>query len=88
MNISELINYKDNHNRLNYICNNRENIVPFVGAGVSIDCILFSWLDMGDKLCFNQKAQVRKPRLPARTTHTDIWLRSDGDTLCDTPCQG
>lgn len=48
MNISELINYKDNHNRLNYICNNRENIVPFVGAGVSIDCGLYSWLDMLD----------------------------------------
>lgn len=48
MNISELINYKDNYKRLNYICNNRENIVPFVGAGVSIDCGLYSWLDMLD----------------------------------------
>lgn len=48
MNISELIDYKNNYDRLNYIRDNREKIVPFVGAGVSIGCGLYSWLDMLD----------------------------------------
>lgn len=48
MNIYELIHYKENYNKLNNIRNQRENIIPFVGAGVSIECGLYSWIDMLD----------------------------------------
>lgn len=48
MNICELIHYKENYNKLNNIRNQRENIIPFVGAGVSIECGLYSWIDMLD----------------------------------------
>lgn len=48
MEISELIYYKDNLKKLNNIREQRKHIVPFVGAGVSIQCGLYSWLDMLD----------------------------------------
>lgn len=48
MNLYELIYYEGNYNKLNNIRNQRENIIPFVGAGISIECGLYSWLDMLD----------------------------------------
>lgn len=50
MNLYELVNYKDNYKKLQDIKNNRKNIIPFVGAGISIECGLYSWMDMLDKI--------------------------------------
>ena len=48
MNICDLINYNGNYRKLNDIRNRRENIIPFVGAGVSIECGLYTWMAMLD----------------------------------------
>lgn len=50
MKLSELINYKSNMKRLEIIRKNRENIVPFVGAGISKGCGLYTWEELLDKL--------------------------------------
>lgn len=50
MKISELINYQSNKIRLKNIKMNRENIVPFVGAGVSKECGLFLWSELLHKI--------------------------------------
>lgn len=50
MNLYELVNYKDNYKKLQDIKNDRKNIIPFVGAGISIECGLYSWMDMLDKI--------------------------------------
>lgn len=53
MNISELIYYKENYNKLNKIRNQRKNIIPFVGAGVSVECGFYSWIDLLDLIAKN-----------------------------------
>lgn len=41
--LSELLELKNNKIRLDAIKKNRENIVPFVGAGISKGCGLYTW---------------------------------------------
>lgn len=41
--LSELLKLKNNKIRLDAIKKNRENIVPFVGAGISKGCGLYTW---------------------------------------------
>lgn len=48
MKLSELVNFQSNNTYLNQIKRNRENIIPFVGAGVSKGCGLYTW---GELLC-------------------------------------
>lgn len=50
MELSKLIHYQNNKIRLSEIKNNRANIVPFVGAGISIGCGLYSWSELIRKL--------------------------------------
>ena len=50
MELSELINFQSNRNRLDRVKNNRKNIVPFVGAGISKGCGLYLWQELLDKL--------------------------------------
>lgn len=50
MELSELIFYHENYSKLNLIRKNRNNIVPFVGAGISIQCGLYSWMDLLDQI--------------------------------------
>lgn len=50
MRLSELLKLKQNRIRLDKIRNNRRNIVPFVGAGISVACGLFSWSQLLDML--------------------------------------
>lgn len=50
MRISELLTLKQNKYRLNAIRKNRKNVVPFVGAGVSAACGLYTWNQLLDKL--------------------------------------
>ena len=50
MNLSELIYYKNNYNRLNNIRKQRNDIIPFVGAGISMQCGLYSWIEMLDMI--------------------------------------
>lgn len=50
MKLYELVNYKDNYKKLKEIQNDRKNIIPFVGAGISIECGLYSWMDMLDRI--------------------------------------
>lgn len=39
MRLSELLKLRQNRIRLDKICNNRRNVVPFVGAGISVACL-------------------------------------------------
>lgn len=50
MRISELLNLRQNRHRLNSIRTNRRNIIPFVGAGISAACGLYTWIKLLDKL--------------------------------------
>lgn len=50
METNELINFQSNKIRLDKIKNNRNNIVPFVGAGISKGCGLYLWQELLDKL--------------------------------------
>lgn len=50
MRISELLHLRQNRIRLNNIRKNRRNIIPFVGAGISVACGLYTWLELLDKL--------------------------------------
>lgn len=50
MELNELINFHSNRKRLDRIKNNRNNIVPFVGAGISKGCGLYLWQELLDKL--------------------------------------
>lgn len=62
MRISELINLRQNRQRLNNIRENRKNIVPFVGAGISAACGLFTWHQLLDILAseYLTKKQLEK----------------------------
>lgn len=46
MNLSELINFQSNRNRLDDIIKNRKNIVPFIGTGISKGCGLYTWAEL------------------------------------------
>lgn len=50
MELDKLINFHSNKNRLERIKNNKKNIVPFVGAGISKSCGLYLWQELLDKL--------------------------------------
>lgn len=50
MRLSELLKLRQNRTRLNNVRNNRKNTVPFVGAGISVACGLFSWSQLLDML--------------------------------------
>lgn len=50
MNLYELITFQDNYEKLKFIQNHRRDIVPFIGAGISIDCGLFSWNELLDEI--------------------------------------
>ena len=50
MSLRELITYQGNNNKLRFIQDNRKEIVPFIGAGISIDCGLFSWGGLLDEI--------------------------------------
>lgn len=50
MKLSELVNFKSNSTYLNKIRENRENIIPFVGAGISKGCGLYTWGELLHKL--------------------------------------
>lgn len=50
MNLSELINYGSNKKRLDEIKQIRQNIIPFVGAGISKGCGLFTWRELINKI--------------------------------------
>jgi len=51
--LSELLNYKNNKNRLNFIKQYRKEIIPFVGAGISKGCGLYTWRELLDQLAEN-----------------------------------
>lgn len=53
MELNELIYYQANKKRLDRIKNNKKNIVPFVGAGVSKSCGLYLWQELLDKLAID-----------------------------------
>lgn len=50
MKLSELINFQSNQIYLDEIKANRRNIVPFVGAGISKGCGLYTWGELLHKL--------------------------------------
>ena len=50
MKLSELINYEDNKTLLRDIRLNKSNVVPFIGAGVSRGCGLYSWNELLEKV--------------------------------------
>ena len=50
MELIELVNFKANRKRLDRVKKNRKNIVPFVGAGISKGCGLYTWQELLDKL--------------------------------------
>lgn len=50
MELNKLINFQSNRKRLDRIKNNRKNIIPFVGAGISKGCGLYLWQELLDKL--------------------------------------
>ena len=43
MKLSDLIHFQHNEGRLQEIKKDRKNIVPFVGAGISKGCGLYTW---------------------------------------------
>ena len=44
--LSELLQLRQNKNRLDYLCEHRDAIVPFIGAGVSKACGLYTWREI------------------------------------------
>ena len=50
MRIAELINLRQNRKRLDNIRKNRRNTIPFVGAGISAVCGLYTWRKLLDIL--------------------------------------
>lgn len=48
--LSELLQLKNNRIRLNTLRDNRESVVPFVGAGISVACGLSSWTTLLEDL--------------------------------------
>ncbi|MCI8650729.1 MAG: hypothetical protein HFG20_11510 [Anaerotruncus sp.] len=53
MNLSELIYFHSNRNRLEKLKENRRNIVPFVGAGISKGCGLYTWEELLHQLAID-----------------------------------
>lgn len=53
MKLSELICFRSNKKRLEDIRENRNNIVPFIGAGISKGCGLFEWQELLDRLAMD-----------------------------------
>ena len=50
MRLSELLKLKQNRKRLECIRGNRKMVVPFVGAGISVACGLYTWRQLLDCL--------------------------------------
>ncbi len=50
MELSQLVNFHSNKCRLERIIDNKKNIVPFVGAGISKGCGLYLWEELLDLL--------------------------------------
>lgn len=50
MGLRELITFQGNDTKLRFIQEHRRDIVPFIGAGISIDCGLFSWSGLLDEI--------------------------------------
>ena len=50
MKLSDLINFQSNRSRLDEIRKNRKDIIPFVGAGISKSCGLYTWGELLDIL--------------------------------------
>ena len=50
MTVSELVRFQSNNVRLKEIKKNRQNIIPFVGAGVSKSCGFYTWGELLDKI--------------------------------------
>ena len=46
MKLSELRNYENNKDYLKEIKDHKRNVVPFIGAGVSRGCGLYSWNEL------------------------------------------
>ncbi len=66
MRISELINLRQNKKRLDNIRQNRRNIIPFVGAGISASCGLYTWRQLLDILASeymtcSEREQYKEP---------------------------
>lgn len=53
MKLSELINFQSNKERLEEIRKNRTNIIPFVGAGISKGCGLYTWGELLHELALD-----------------------------------
>lgn len=60
MKLSELINLRQNKKRLDSIRNNRRNIIPFVGAGISAGCGLYTWPKLLDILSSEYLTQKKR----------------------------
>lgn len=60
--ISKLIYLKQNRKRLDYIRKNRKHIIPFVGAGISVSCGLYTWQQLLDTLAseYLTKTELKK----------------------------
>ncbi len=57
-NLSDLIQFQDNYLRLKYIRENRKDIVPFIGAGISKGCGLYLWGELLDALAEGYLSQT------------------------------
>ena len=75
MRLSDLINYQNNHSRLQFIQKYRKNIIPFVGAGISIECGLYSWLELLDKLAQNY---LTPQQIKSHHKQKDYFKYADG----------
>lgn len=60
MKLSELIKLRQNKKRLDRIRNNRKNIIPFVGAGISAGCGLYTWRKLLDILALEYLTQKKR----------------------------
>ena len=62
MRLSELIRYQDNEIRLRAIKNDKRNIVPFIGAGVSCGCGLLTWYELLEELAkdYFSREEIKK----------------------------
>lgn len=58
MRLSELLSYENNRELIIEIKENKNNIIPFIGAGISRGCGLYSWSELLEKLASSYFSEI------------------------------
>ena len=83
MKLSDLIAFENNRTILEKVKQNKENIIPFVGAGVSCGCGLYTWNDLLERIAsgyFTKKEISELKKLDSLDFADAIIKKVNGNT--------